>query len=99
MNQTTKTVLLIAGGVAIGLALPVVIPAVVEGGRPLAKALLKHGSIAMQRLQVLAARAAETIDDLLAEVRSESVPAVAQVQDTIKDAVSDLSAADKKVLS
>jgi Protein of unknown function (DUF5132) len=99
MNQTTKTVLLIAGGVAIGLALPVVIPAVVEGGRPLAKALLKHGSIAFQRLQVLAARAAETVDDLLAEVRSEAVPAVAQVQDTIKDAATELSAAEKKVLS
>jgi hypothetical protein len=97
MNQTTKTVLLIAGGVAIGLALPVVIPAVVEGGRPLAKALLKHGSIAMQRLQVLAARAAETVDDLLAEVRAEAVPAVAQVQDRLKETASDLT--DKKVLS
>lgn len=99
MNQTTKTVLLIAGGVALGLALPVVIPAVVEGGRPLAKALLKHGSLAFQRLQVLAARAAETVDDLLAEVRAESFPAVAQVKDTITSTVSDLSAAEKKVLS
>jgi hypothetical protein len=99
MNQTTKTVLLIAGGVAIGLALPIVIPAVVEGGRPLAKALLKHGSIAFQRLQVLAARAAETVDDLLAEVRAEAVPGVAQVQDTIKEAATELSAAEKKVLS
>jgi hypothetical protein len=101
MNQTTKTVLLIAGGVAIGLALPVVIPAVVEGGRPLAKALLKHGSIAMQRLQVLAARAAETVDDLLAEVRAEAVPAVAQVQDKIQDKIKDTASelTDKKVLS
>jgi Protein of unknown function (DUF5132) len=96
MNQTTKTVLLIAGGVAIGLALPVIIPAVVEGGRPLAKALLKHGSVALQRLQVLAARAAETVDDLLAEVRAEAQPAIAQVQDTIRDVASE---ADKKVLS
>lgn len=100
MNPTTKTVLLIAGGVAIGLALPVVIPAVVEGGRPLAKALLKHGSIAVTRLQVLAARAAETVDDLLAEVRAESVPAVAQVAESVRATVSDISAAaDKKVLS
>jgi Protein of unknown function (DUF5132) len=96
MKERTRTVLLIAGGVAIGLALPVVIPAVVEGGRPLAKALLKHGSLAVQRLQVLVARAAETVDDLLAEIRAESAPAVAAVQDTI-GAASDL--ADKKVLS
>jgi hypothetical protein len=100
MNATTKTVLLIAGGVAIGLALPVVIPAVAEGGRPLAKALLKHGSVALGRLQVLAARAAETVDDLLAEVRAETAPAVGHVQDTVKATVSDLAAAaDKKVLS
>jgi polyhydroxyalkanoate synthesis regulator phasin len=99
MNDRTKTILLIAGGVAIGLALPVIIPAVVEGGRPLAKALLKHGSIALQRLQVLAARAAETVDDLLAEVRAEAQPAVAQVQETIKDVANDLPVADKKVLS
>jgi hypothetical protein len=96
MNERTRTILLLAGGVAIGLALPVVIPAVMEGGRPLAKALLKHGSLAVQRFQVLAARAAETVDDLLAEIRAESAPAVAAVQDSIS-AASDL--ADKKVLS
>jgi hypothetical protein len=102
MNERTKIILLIAGGVAIGLALPVVIPAVMEGGRPLAKALLKHGSIAMQRFQVLAARAAETVDDMLAEVRAEAQPAIGKVQDSISDVVSaasDLPSADKKVLS
>jgi len=96
MNERTKTILLIAGGVAIGLALPVVIPAVVEGGRPLAKALLKHGSLAVQRFQVLAARAAEAVDDLFAEIRAESAPAVAHVQETLH-AASEI--ADKKVLS
>jgi hypothetical protein len=96
MNERTKTILLIAGGVAVGLALPVVIPAVIEGGRPLAKALLKHGSIAMQRFQVLAARAAESVDDLFAEIRAESEPAVATVKDTL-NAASEI--ADKKVLS
>jgi len=96
MNERTKTILLIAGGVAIGLALPVVIPAVVEGGRPLAKALLKHGSLAVQRFQILAARAAESVDDLFAEIRSESEPAVAQVKDTLNAAA---EIADKKVLS
>jgi hypothetical protein len=96
MNERTKTILLIAGGVAVGLALPVVIPAVIEGGRPLAKALLKHGSLAVQRFQVLAARAAESIDDLFAEIRAESEPAVAQVKDTLNAAA---EITDKKVLS
>jgi hypothetical protein len=96
MNERTKTILLIAGGVAIGLALPVVIPAVIEGGRPLAKALLKHGSLAVQRFQVLAARAAESVDDLFAEIRAEAEPAVATVKDTL-NAASEI--ADKKVLS
>lgn len=100
MNQSTKTILLIAGGVALGLALPVVIPAVVEGGRPLAKALLKHGSIALQRFQVLAARTVESVDDLLAEVRAEAQPAAAQVKESIGEVVSAAqSVADKKVLS
>jgi hypothetical protein len=96
MNDRTRTVLLVAGGVAIGLALPVVIPAVMEGGRPLAKALLKHGSLAVERVRVLAARAAETVDDLLAEIRAESAPSVAAVHDSIS-AASDRT--DKKVLS
>jgi hypothetical protein len=96
MNDRTRTILLVAGGVAIGLALPVVVPAVMEGGRPLAKALLKHGSLAVQRFRVLAARAAETVDDLFAEIRAESAPSVAAVQDSIS-AASDRT--DKKVLS
>ena len=95
MNQSTKTILLVAGGIAIGLALPIVIPAVVEGGRPLAKALLKHGSLAYQRFQVLAARTVEAVDDILAEVRAEAEPAIAPVKEAI--AATDLS--DKKVLS
>jgi hypothetical protein len=51
----------------------------------------------VQRFQVIAARAAESVDDLLAEIRAESAPAAAAVQDTISSAASDL--ADKKVLS
>ena len=98
MNERTKYILLFAGGVALGVALPIVIPAVVEGGRPLAKALLKHGSLAVQRVQVLAARAAETVEDLLAEVRAESQPAAVGAAVATEVAVpSDLTA--KKVLS
>ena len=98
MNERTKYILLFAGGVALGVALPIVIPAVVEGGRPLAKALLKHGSLAVQRIQVLAARAAETVEDLLAEVRAESQPAAGGAAVATEVAApSDLAA--KKVLS
>jgi hypothetical protein len=98
MNERTKYILLFAGGVAIGVALPIIIPAVLEGGRPLAKALMKHGSIAFQRAQVLAARAAETIEDLLAEVRAEAQPAAVGAAVATEVAVpSEIH--DKKVLS
>lgn len=96
MNQTTKYLLLFAGGVAVGAALPIVIPAVVEGGRPFAKALLKHGTVAYERFQVLAARAIETVEDLLAEVRAETQPAVAGATAVAADVIAE---ADKKVLS
>jgi hypothetical protein len=74
MNERTKNILFFMGGVAVGAALPVIIPAIMEGGRPLAKALLKHSSLAFERLQVSAARATEWIEDLFAEVRSEGGP-------------------------
>jgi len=96
MTERTKYILLFAGGVAVGAALPIIIPAVMEGGRPLAKALLKHGTIAYQRVQVLAARAAETIEDLLAEVRVESQPAAAAVA---TDVAVPVEITDKKVFS
>lgn len=98
MNERTKYILLFVGGVAVGVALPIVIPAVMEGGRPLAKALLKHGSIAFQRVQVLAARAAETIEDLLAEVRAEAQPAAAGAS-VATDVSVPTEITDKKVLS
>jgi len=97
MKERTKYILLFAGGIAVGVALPIVIPAVLEGGRPLAKALVKHGSIALQRFQVLAARAAETVEDLLAEVRAESQPAA--VGAAVATDVAPAEITDKKVLS
>ena len=98
MNERTKYILLFAGGVAVGAALPIIIPAVMEGGRPLAKALIKHGSIALQRVQVLAARAAETLEDLLAEVRAEAQPAAAGAA-VATDVSVPTEITDKKVLS
>jgi hypothetical protein len=110
LSERTKNMLFFAGGVAVGAALPVVVPAVVEGGRPLAKALLKHGTIGVQRLQVLAARAAESVEDLVAEVRAEAVPAAAAAAaasaagavETAREPTSDVPPpppVDKKALS
>jgi len=95
MNARTKTLLIFAGGIAVGIALPIVVPAIIEGGRPLVKALVKHGSLGYQRLQVLAARAVESLDDMFAEVRAEAQPAV------VSEATLSASepTADKKVLS
>ena len=95
MNERTKTFLVFAGGIAVGLALPIVVPAIIEGGRPLVKALVKHGTLGFQRLQVLAARAVESLDDMFAEVRAEAQPAV--VGEATLSASEPL--ADKKVLS
>jgi hypothetical protein len=97
MNERTKTFLIFAGGIAVGLALPIVIPAVIEGGRPLVKALVKHGTLGFQRLQVLAARAAESLEDMFAEVRAEAQPAAAVVGEATLSQSEPPT--DKKVLS
>ncbi|HKU40641.1 MAG TPA: DUF5132 domain-containing protein [Polyangiales bacterium] len=94
MNPRTKTLLVFAGGVALGVALPIVVPAIIEGGRPLMKALVKHSTLGIQRVQVLAARAAESLEDLFAEVRAESQPVAASVVSAIPAAP-----VDKKTLS
>ena len=60
-----------AAGVATGATLPVVAPALVEAGRPLAKSLLKQGILALDRIKTETARGSESLLDLIAEVRSE----------------------------
>ena len=102
MKQSTKNFLFFAGGVAVGVALPVIIPAVIEGGRPLAKALLKHGTLAAQRVQVAVARAAEWVEDLFAEVRSDSSPAAQSgpsAAESVPAPMHEVQLQDKKVLS
>lgn len=98
MKASTKNLLFFAGGIAVGAALPVIIPAVIEGGRPLAKALMKHGALAIERVQLAVARASEWVDDLFAEVRSETTPATGSAVNSVVP--NDLqSLQDKKVLS
>jgi hypothetical protein len=58
-------------GLATATVLPVLVPAFAEAGRPLAKALLKHTLLGLERLKVSVARAAEATEDFLAEVRAE----------------------------
>jgi hypothetical protein len=101
MKELTKNILLVAGGVAIGAALPVIIPAVIEGGRPLAKALAKHGTLAFGKFRVLAAKAAESLEDFVAEVRSEVDDVQSVASSTVAHATAAVEAAvhDKKVLS
>jgi hypothetical protein len=60
----------VAGAASMALA-PVLVPAVKEVARPVAKAFLKHGLIGMERLRSAIARATESMEDLAAEVRSE----------------------------
>jgi hypothetical protein len=101
MKELTKSFLLIAGGVALGAALPIVVPAVIEGGRPLAKALAKHGTINLAKLRVVAAKAAESLEDFVAEVRSEVDEAESAVPGAVAQATAAVEAVihDKKVLS
>ena len=72
-----------AAGLAVGVALPVIIPAVAEVSRPVAKALLKHTLLGIARLKTSIARASESIEDFMAEVRSEVDRELAQQEPPI----------------
>jgi hypothetical protein len=60
----------VAGAATMALA-PILVPAVKEVARPVAKAFMKHGLIGMERLRGAVARATESMEDLAAEVRAE----------------------------
>lgn len=72
MSGYTRALLIgfVAGAVTVA-ALPVLVPFVEDVGRPVGKALLKHSLLAIERLRTALARAAESIEDLVAEVRVE----------------------------
>lgn len=71
MNERTRLMFAFAVGLAIGAVLPTVVPAVAEAGRPLVKALIKHGMLGVERLRTATARASEWVEDLVAEARAE----------------------------
>lgn len=63
-------------GIGIGsaavLAAPYVLPLVSSVGRPLVKGLLLQGVLAFERGREALAHLAETLDDIIAEVRAEA---------------------------
>ena len=72
MEPTTKHFLMgFAAGVTTAVVLPVLSPVLAESGRPVAKALLKRSLLTIERLRSQALRAAEALEDLVAEVRAE----------------------------
>jgi Protein of unknown function (DUF5132) len=72
MNERTRTLFAFAAGVAAGVSLPVIVPAVAEASRPLAKSLIKHGLLAYDRARTGIARAAESLEDIVAEAKFEA---------------------------
>jgi hypothetical protein len=72
MQKRTKHLLIgFAAGVTAAVALPVLMPVLAESGRPVAKALLKRVLLTLESLRANALRVAESLEDLLAEVRAE----------------------------
>lgn len=61
---------ILLGAAAVILA-PVVVPALVAGMRPLAKAAIKGGVMVYDKTRELVAEAGEQMSDLVAEARSE----------------------------
>lgn len=69
-NDSSRGVAIGAGAVLIGLA---AIPALIMAGRPIARVAIKSGILALERGREAMAIASESLDDLVAEVRSELV--------------------------
>jgi len=68
-------------GLALGAAVvvlgPVVLPAALAVGKPLAKAMVKGGLMIYDRGREMVAEAGEVVEDIVAEARSEMQPAAA----------------------
>src|SRR5215831_1328219 len=58
-------------GVGVALVAPMVVPALAEGIRPLAKAVIKGGIMVYDKSAEMLAETGEQLSDLVAEVRSE----------------------------
>jgi hypothetical protein len=72
MDLRPRSVLIgFAAGVGAAVVLPFVAPVISEVVRPLIKTLLKQGMLGFERVRTATARAAEGLEDLLAEVRIE----------------------------
>ena len=58
-------------GVGVALVVPIVVPALAGGMRPLAKAVVKGGMMVYDKGAEVIAEASEQLSDMLAEARSE----------------------------
>ena len=77
---------LTAGVVATVLA-PVLIPALRSGARPLAKSLVRGGFLLYEKGREAIANAGEVMEDVVAEVRAETLAGQAGVQPADEDDV------------
>ncbi|MFM2417390.1 MAG: hypothetical protein RL385_2113 [Pseudomonadota bacterium] len=72
MKERTQNLLLGFGaGVITTAAIPFFLPVLGEIIRPLTKALIKQSILGVDRLRTNTARAAEALEDIMAEVRVE----------------------------
>jgi hypothetical protein len=63
----------IVAGLAASVIAPLLIPAVKRGARPLAKSLIKGGTMLYEKSREAVAEAGEIMEDVVAEVRAEAV--------------------------
>jgi Protein of unknown function (DUF5132) len=70
-NETAKGVAIGLGAALVGVA---AIPTVIMVGRPLARIAIKSGLLFLEKGREAMAEATESLEDLVAEVKSELVP-------------------------
>lgn len=82
-NDGSKGLAIGMGAALIGLA---AIPALIIAGRPVARVAIKSGILALEKGREAMAIASESLDDLVAEVRSELVTERGTNAESSKDA-------------
>lgn len=73
MSLKNNFVVGLTAALAASVMAPVVIPVVKRAGRPLAKSLVRGGLLLYESSREAIARAGETMEDVIAEVRAEEM--------------------------
>jgi len=76
----SNVVIGIGAVVAAAVVAPVVLPLLANTGRPLLKSLVKGGMQLFEKTREAVARAGESVEDMMAEIRAEEAAAVAVAQ-------------------